>query len=59
MKNEQVKHQSVYRTVLSTDLALLRHFFLMVLRSLSSRREGYLPFLDTLNPNQMEIRTKL
>lgn len=31
----------------------------MVLYSLSSSRESYLPFLDSLNPNQVEIRKKV
>jgi len=34
-------------------------FFLMVLCSLSSRRESCLPFLDTLSPNQLEIRIQV
>lgn len=53
-----MKHQSIYRIVLSASLALMSNFFFVVLCHLSSRRESYLPFLDTLRLNQMELEQK-
>lgn len=50
---------SQYTELSCQQIWLCWGFFLMVLYSLSSSRESYPPFLDSLNPNQVEIRKKV